>query len=1678
MLKDFLLKPKHPIYEDTLLIPAYFAAFSASLLLIHTCYLVVSQLLRSSRPDDDAQNEIGEQQISSGFAAEVKAHVASHGGLNIFAYKVARLVGCLSLLGLSIATLIMDEYEMEDKQQLDYGYGDQVPLGWLGTLAKWGGKKRRHRRRKEVEQLTYNEWLQFAMCMAYLYASLLALLCLTTKPFQRVKSGLTPLISWLPTNLILLLLVTFGVYTYRDLYPLCTYTLSPVDLPAGFIKENAVLVNLLWAKIAVLFVTAIVIPLIMPRTYIPVDPKNPSTNPSPEQTCSPLSFILFGFLDEVIFLGYKMPHLPVEKLPPLADYDASSYLRIRSFKNIDPFSPQADKKLRKRHLFWKLMKTLRKEYALLSSLLLLYALAGFAAPIGVNRLLHYMEKRGEDAFVRPWTWLLWLFLGPMIQSVSWQAYIFVATRNLVRVEAMLTQLLFEHALRIRVKAETSSSSSEGSVKDASVASSSSNSGSSTPAASTPALPAQEWTEPGHEERDVSVTSTLIASNEDGSPTPSTRDSVGAKTLVGSIKSKLRSRFSKDKNGKKEPSKTAAKAPEAATDSSESGDGNLVGKLNNLVSTDLSNITDARDFIFLLIYVPIQVVLGITFLYVILGWSAFVGLAVMLLLFPAPGYVAQIMQKYQQQRMKRTDARVQNVTETMNVIRMIKLFGWERKVNEKIAEFREAELTWIWKKQILELLNNSINNAIPVAIMVATYGTYVGTVIMKEILTASVVFSSMVVFDILREQLHMSIWTLSTAVQGKVSLDRINDFLQNTELLDEFAEESSGDDGTSSTNNAMAIGNSDVSYLSRPPAERSQDIGFSDAMFAWSVDDKRINDGAATPSRRKFVLRVDGELIFKRNAINIIIGPTGSGKTSMLMALLSEMHFMPSGPSSWYNLPRDGGVSYAAQESWVQNETIRDNILFGAPLDEERYKKVLYQCCLERDLQLFDAGDQTEVGEKGLTLSGGQKARITLARAIYSHAEIILLDDVLAALDVHTSKWIVDKCFRGDLINNRTVILVTHNVALATPVAGFVVSLGSDGRIVSKGGVAEVLADSDALKQEVAVEQAALAKAEETIDDAQVDPEDAKIAGGKLIAAEEVELGHVGWPAIKMYLVGLGGNHPFIFFVTVLGGLLMTEGTFSFLTWFLGHWATQYETHDPSEVSTSYYLGVYGCITLVSMTFYTLTILAYIYGTLRASRTIHKQLIESVLGTTLRWLDITPTSRIVTRCTQDIRAVDDRISQNLDWLTELTVGMLIKFGAVLLFTPIFIGPGILVAVLGGWLGQVYIASQLSVKRGMSNAKAPVIGHFGAAMAGITSIRAYGVQEAFKAESLVRIDKYTRASRTFYNLNRWICIRIDAFGNLFAVALAAYLLYGVRQGASNTGFSLNMAVGFSSMILYWVRVYNEFEVQGNSLERIQGYTNIDQEPKPTQNGTPPAYWPASGDLRVEKLSAKYSADGPEVLHDVSFHIKSGERVGVVGRTGSGKSSLTLSLLRCIPTNGEVYLDGMPTGSINLDALRTNITIIPQVPELLSGTLRQNLDPFSQFDDATLNSALRAAGLFSLQTDDDEGRITLDSPIASGGSNLSVGQRQILALARAIVRGSKLLILDEATSAIDYKTDSVIQSSLRHELGNITLITIAHRLQTIMDADKIVSHSSRPQWWRLLNVKLDGPRRWKGC
>ncbi|KAI8982789.1 multidrug resistance-associated ABC transporter [Trametes punicea] len=1528
------------MWQDTLAYPAcatVISAFALSLQLIGRTPGVrrVFARLRKS----NTLGKTGEDLEAVGNNGERPSHIAQMGGPAVLFCRITCLLSCVALLALSIAGLALSSAD-DDDEESDQSY-----------------------------------WISFGLTATYAYASLLAFMSVISRPsLSKLASG----------HATLVLLVVWGVYFYRDLWPLATFTLRPLDAAEG---------SLLWAKIALLTLATVIVPLFCPRQYVPVDPKDPAPEVNPEQTASIFSMSVYTFLDGIIFKAYRMPHLPWEELPPLADYDYAKNLVKRSFPYLDPFQVS-----KQRHIFFGLMKVFRRDYLLLAVLLLIRVAATFASPLGVYRLLDYLETDGENAIVRPWVWISWLFFGPLLGAIAIQYYVFNTTRMLIRTEAIITQLVFDHALRIRMKSETSESPSGSRA---------------TTAVHTPDN--ASIAEPTSGERSSGAGSNR---SEDETVLPSTAST--ASTTLGK----------KNKDSKKDDEKQVRPGERPSSS-------NLIGRINNLVTTDMGNIVDGRDFLFIAIYAPAQIIVSVIFLYAILGWSAFMGLTAMILLFPIPGYVASIIQGVQTEKMKKTDARVQDVTETMSVIRMIKLFGWEPKVSDQLAKKREDELKYIRKYKILELINGNVNYVIPIVTMVATFVTY--TVIMGKELTASRVFSSMSVFDVLREQLHTVFALVPSMVQGpaKVSLDRVTEFLQKTELLDEFNE-----------NDAAS-----AEVVVPPRATQSDVIGIRAAAFTWSNE----NDGSMTPgpNRRNFTLRIEDEVTFKRGKVNLIVGPTGSGKTSLLMALLGELHYIPTGPDSFVSLPRSGGVAYAAQESWVQNETIRDNILFGASYDEERYKKVIYQCALKRDLSLFEAGDMTEVGEKGLTLSGGQKARVTLARAVYSTAEILLLDDVLAALDVHTSRWIVDKCLKGDLLRGRTVLLVTHNIAMAGPIADFVVSLGTDGRVASQGTLSKVLAKDKKLSEELAEEREEIQKAETEVD--HIDPDDEaapKKSDGKLVVAEEIAEGHIGWPALRLYLSSMGGGHSFIFWLAVVGFLLICEFVGIFQTYWLGYWAQQYEDQDQADVKVFFYLAVYIALLVVGVTVYCTSCLVYLYGVLRASRSIHKTLLQSVLSSTLRWLDTTPTSRIITRCTHDIQCVDGPLANNLGWVIELTVSMVMKFLAVVSFSPIFTIPGAIVAVVGGWCGQIYMKAQLSVKREMSNARAPVLGHFSAAIAGLTSIRAYGAQGRFKEESFRRIDRYVRAARTFYNLNRWVSIRIEALSALFAACLATYLVYGSHARAANTGFSLNMAVGFSGMILWWIRILNEFEINGNSLERIQQYVTIEQEPKPTTDGIPPAYWPASGALKVEKLSARYSLDGPRVLHEISFDVKAGERVGIVGRTGSGKSSLTLALLRLIFTEGKVYYDGIATDSINLDALRSNITIIPQVPELLSGSLRQNLDPFSQYDDAVLIDALRAAGLFSLQHESDEGRITLDSPISSGGSNLSVGQRQILALARAIVRQSKLLILDEATSAIDYETDTIIQNSLRRELGkDVTILTIAHRLQTIMDADKIL-------------------------
>ncbi|KAG8864769.1 hypothetical protein FRB96_003355 [Tulasnella sp. 330] len=1527
-------KTREHLLRNSLLIPLYLCGLSFLILIIHLIFRIppIKRLVRRLRNKDVGKAEWSPAPATAPpttIAGEINEHVVAHGGLTIFLFNAARLAICLALLSLSIYGAVV-------APRPDQGHKSKTAIEAGLDLLR---KKKKHRARQD-QWFSYAEWLEIAQAAFYIYTSLLALLTLVSRPKA------TAILS---RHLGLLLFSAFGVFVYRDILPLGTFTMHPKD--EGW---------LFWIRFGLIALAGVVIPFLAPRKFKPLNPS----------IASWWSIVSFSFLDPVIKKAYSVPHLPYDEFPVLADTDHADNLVKVAFPHLDPeLTP-----VKGRHIFFGLMWIYRWDYSMMAGFMLLRTLSSFLAPVTINRLLAYIEGGGKETIIRPWVWILALGIAPIAGSCAMQGYIFVATRMLVRTEGIITQLVFEHALRIRMKDDTPSGGFT----------SRSASGASTPATTS---------RPGSIHLDGSSLTDEEAEHEaevsEGSDAPAT-------TVRGSEDNGKGKAAAKAQDPKAAPIKTEEVKVEAGN--------NLVGKITNLVSTDLNNIGEGRDFLFLLLLAPSQILLCIWFLHKILGWAAFVGLGVMILTFPIPGKIASMVNDVQVERMKKTDARVQAISESISIIRMIKLFAWESKIEKQITEKREEELVYIKKRQFLSLFNMNLNyvrfhESLPVFTMIATFATY--TLVMKQELTASRIFSAIAIFDLIREVLHIAFYVIPTAIAAKVSMDRVNAFLNETELLDRFAEPGR-----------------ELSVHALPPTAEFDVIGFRNATFAWRTD---VADGVTTPSRRNFQLRIEDDLFFEKGKLNLIIGPTGSGKTSLLMALLGEMHFKQEGIDSFFNLPRDDGIAYCAQEPWVQNATIKDNILFGAAYNEERYKK-------ERDLTLFDAGDATEVGEKGLTLSGGQKARVALARALYSSAQTILLDDVLSALDVHTSRAIVDNCLRGDLIQGRTVLLVTHNVAMTSPIADYVVAVGSNGRIMSRGTVSDALKADPDLRGDVA-KIAREKEDEEKIIDAKEEPaKDATKPSGQLITKEEVVEGRVGWEAFKFFFGSFGGP---MYWVIVILSFSLSELATTVQVWWLGHWARQYEGHLPSEVDATYYLAWYTAVLFIGMILYNTGFINYVYGTVRGSRSMHARLVRAVLGTTLRWLDSTPTGRIVARFTQDIRAADGPVASMMCDLMDISITMIGKVCAIVIFSPIFFIPGVLVAAIGKYIGNIYMMAQLSVKREMSNAKSPVYSHFGAAVAGLVSIRAFGAEEAFKKESRKRINGYIRPARTFYNLNRWISIRIDLIGALFGAALAGYLVYVRRSDASTTGFSLSMATGFTGMLLWVVRIGNDFEVEANSLERIKGYVEIEQEPKGMDSGEPPAYWPSSGSIRVEGLSARYTKDGPSVLSDVTFEIKSGERVGV----------------------GKVYYDGVDTASLNLDALRSNVTIIPQQPELMSGTLRQNLDPFSEHDDAMLNSCLRSAGLFSLQQEDDEDKIGLDSSVASGGTNFSLGQRQIIALARAMVRRSKVYILDEATASVDYKTDSAIQEVIASEFNDMTLIIVAHRLQTIMSSDKIL-------------------------
>ncbi|KAL1970957.1 hypothetical protein VTN77DRAFT_2791 [Rasamsonia byssochlamydoides] len=1168
----------------------------------------------------------------------------------------------------------------------------------------------------------------------------------------------------------------------------------------------------------------------------------------------------------------------------------------------------------------------------------------------------------------------------------------------------------------------------------------------------------------------------------------------------------------------------------------------VGTIINLMAIDSFKVSESCAYLhFLWASVPVQVIMAVTLLYRVLGFSSFAGIALMVLILPLNVFIARKFRDIQNTILAKTDARIHSTNEVLQNIRIIKYFAWEQRFEEIVNEKRRAELKSLRVRYILWSIAATVWYGSPILITFTSFFLY--TVVEKKRLTPSIAFPALSMFSLLRVPLDQLADMIAHVQESKVSIDRVEAFL-NEEETEKYTQ---------------------LRSYRLPGA--SPKIGLDRATLTWSTS--KCKAGAPVGESDAFRL-IDIDVSFRLGKLNVIAGPTGSGKTSLLMALLGEMKLLegqvhlPGVTTNRAELPVDPetllteSVAYCAQEAWLVNDTIKENIVFASPFDKQRYNAVIKACALERDFAVLEAGDQTLVGEKGISLSGGQKQRISLARALYSRARHLLLDDCLSAVDSHTAKHIFREAIRGPLMMHRTCILVTHNVALTLPEADYVVVLdngkiaiqGSPDEVAASGALGEELQKSRPTSRAGSLGPSRVSsdleehQAERSNGDASVvkgrpngttqgpgskDPEDERSRASKL--KESKAVGSVKWSTVKMYLNSMGPWYYWIAAVGVFGaqqfgsvatnvwirqwanayyaeqasqedvGRYAAVAQFKFPSFIAGSvprttsWSAHQLISSPSsstgggDVNVSYYLGIYALLGLAYVIISMSREAVLFWGSLHASWRLHERLLKAVLHAKFRFFDSTPLGQLMNRFSKDVEAVDQEVA-------PVAIGMLHSLASVIMIvilisviTPGFLIAAVFITMLYSALGAVYLNASRDLKRLESVQRSPLYQQFGETLNGIVTIRAYGDNQRFIHENHRRIDAYNRPHIYLWASNRWLAFRVDMTGAMVAFFSAAFVLLNIgRIDAGAAGLSLTYAVTFTENILWLVRLYAEAQQNMNSVERVKEYLEVDQEAQAIiPDSRPPPGWPSQGSVQFIDYSTRYRPDLDLVLKNVSFTVLPGEKVGIVGRTGAGKSSLALALFRGLEAeSGQILIDGIDISKIGLQDLRENITIVPQDPTLFTGTIRSNLDPFGLFSDEQIFTALRRVHLIGQDTpgtatpsspsnlsvvdtattafpEGSEGTaatsqenknifLNLESPVSESGSNLSQGQRQLLCLARALLKNPKVLMMDEATASIDYATDAKIQETLR-ELKDSTIITIAHRLQTIIDYDKVL-------------------------
>ncbi|CAL1534987.1 unnamed protein product [Lymnaea stagnalis] len=1068
-----------------------------------------------------------------------------------------------------------------------------------------------------------------------------------------------------------------------------------------------------------------------------------------------------------------------------------------------------------------------------------------------------------------------------------------------------------------------------------------------------------------------------------------------------------------------------------------------GEIVNFMSTDTDRILNYCPSFHAFWSLPFQVSVSLLLLYQQVGLAFLAGVAFALLLIPINRWIAGKIGQLSTEMMAHKDDRVKLMNELLFGIRVVKLYSWEKHFTALITDIRNNELRCLKGRKYLDAMCVFFWATAPVLMSILTFTTFV---LLGHQLTAAKVFTSLSLFLMLISPLNSFPWVINGLVEAWVSLKRVEKFVC---LPDSDAQQYYSSSDGADNEPVIDINNASFTWMS---PERTACATNRAAVFESSPQEPCI---MKTQDLEGIHLK-----IFQGQYIGIV-GKVGSGKSSLFSAIIGEMR-KKQGEITVHDL--DEGFAYVGQESWIQHATIRDNILFGRPYVCQKYDSVLEACALVDDLKVMPAGDMTEVGENGITLSGGQRARVALARAVYQDKAVYLLDDPLSAVDAHVAKHIYTNCIMG-LLRGKTRLLCTHHVKFLNR-ADYVILMEA-GRIVHSGRVVRIVLSDEQNKSS------------ESVTSGQESSQDEK--GNNLVQEEDQEKGAVKGFVYKTYWRAVGSCLSPLVLVT----LFLMQASRNGGDWWLSYWVSHSPTapgnqtyyiremtgrigltknwfgsnfsespvRNQTDDKLMFYLGVYGGLAGANSFFTLLRSFLFAYGGLCAAQVIHKRLLMAILKAPLTFFDVTPIGRIVNRFSSDLYAVDDSLPFTLNIFLAQSYGI---FGTLVLTCyglPWFAICLVPMAAIYYKIQHYYRFTSRELKRLSSVTLSPIYAHFSETITGLPTIRSMRHSQRFCEENKRRLDTNQRAQYATQLSSSWLDLRLRMLGVamvtcLSLIAVIQHQLTTVDAGLVGLAISYSLSVTnlLGGVVMFFTATEKEFV----SVERCQHY--IQETPSERWEGPlfPPSMWPENGVVEFDTIWLQYRDTLTHALKGVSFKTRPREKIGIVGRTGAGKSSLFLALFRLVEIGqGRILVDDVDISHLDLQDIRTRFAIIPQDPFLFSGTVRMNLDPTNSYSDADVWSAIGRCHLHSCI--DQMGG--LGAVLAQKGREFSVGQRQLLCLARAMLTKAKVLCIDEATASVDMETDNLIQTTIRHEFRESTVLTIAHRIHTVLDSHRVL-------------------------